>query len=713
MFRSLAFAGLAAAVLAGCGETADTSHRSLGQQTGSVACLPNQQLCALGCADVSSNAQHCGACGVACAPGQICQAGACLDVCGAGLGFCSGQCVSLQSPGNCGACGNACLPGQFCVGGACSATCAGTVCPGATGAACVSLSDDREHCGACNQACTPGDICVQGQCVLDCGALTACDRACVDVLSSAAHCGACGAACSGGKSCVQGTCACPAGLQACGEACVDTALDPEHCGGCDQACEAQGVCEAGRCRGPDGCTDTQVAGLTLSAVDVYQTVQIPIMEDAMAVPSAMRNADLVAGRRAVFRVHVTPGAQWAPREVSARIELTDVETPGPEQTKLFFALLSPTSASRDDEPDSTFQVLVPADAIGPDTRYAVSLVECDDTRMAPADMAATGARFPGTGYQALQALETGPLKVHIVPLGSPGPDVSDEALMAFKARLEAVYPITEALFTVGEPLQASASSMCSVLASISSRRSQDSPPPDVYYYGLTTGTLGGQSGCSNASQSASGSKVSAGWAQGFRGDSGEGAATMCHELGHAHGRLHSPCNVQDPDPRYPYPNADIGVWAYDFRSNAFYEPTRKDMMSYCPEPRPNAWISDYTYQAILERVIEVSALAEVQAFHAEQAAPSVPWRMLVSDSAGVHWVQEPLLVRGVPEGSPLRAVIHGAHGPMQQIEVYKQDLHDGVSHDAFLLTLPEPDRSWRAIEVPGILAPQPLPAAAP
>ena len=70
------------------------------------------------------------------------------------------------------------------------------------------------------------------------------------------------------------------------------------------------------------------------------------------------------------------------------------------------------------------------------------------------------------------------------------------------------------------------------------------------------------------------------------------------------------------------------------------------------------------------------------------------------------------LVRGTPEGTPLRAVVHGEHGPMQQVAVYKQDLHDGLTDDAFMLTLPEPDRSWRAIEVPGLLSPQSLPAAA-
>jgi hypothetical protein len=181
---------------------------------------------------------------------------------------------------------------------------------------------------------------------------------------------------------------------------------------------------------------------------------------------------------------------------------------------------------------------------------------------------------------------------------------------------------------------------------------------------------------------------------------------MCHELGHAHGRFHAPCNVQDPDLRYPYPNAAIGVWGYDQRSDEFYQPTRKDMMSYCPEPRWSAWISDYTYQALLERAAQVNAQAEVPAFFAAADQVEVSWRLLVSDSAGVHWVEGAMLVQGMPEGEPIRAIVHGEHGPMQDVEVYKRDLDDGVSDDAFMLTLPEPDASWRAIEVPGLLARQ-------
>jgi hypothetical protein len=711
VLRSWAFAVLALTVAASCGEPAADDGGS-GRTAEVPGCVPGQLLCPLGCIDVSSNPQHCGACGMACAPGAVCEAGACRDVCGAGLGLCAGQCVSLQTSAHCGSCDNACQAGLVCVGGACSASCAGTICNGATGTECVSLTDDRNHCGTCNHACAAGDKCEAGQCVLDCGALTACDGACVDVLSDAAHCGSCTTPCGVDEACMQGACVCAPGKSACGESCVDTALDPAHCGGCDQACGTDGLCEAGKCLGPDGCTDTPVTGLALRAVDVYQSVQIPIMEEGTAVATSARNADVVAGRKALFRVHVAPDAGWTPREVSARIELTPVEAPGPDQSELFFAPLTPTRASSDDDESSTFQLLVPAESIGPDTRYAVTLVECAAATTAPAPGATStpgsGARFPSTGYAPLEARETGPLKVHVVPLGSPGPDVSEQALEVFKERLLAVYPVTEVSFTVGEPLLSSATSMCSVLASISSRRSQDSPPPDVYYYGLTPGILGGQSGCSNASASASGSKVAAGWAQGFARESAEGAATMCHELGHSHGRMHAPCNVQDPDRNYPYPDAEIGVYGYDFRSNELLEPTRKDMMSYCPEPRWNAWISDYNYQAILERVIAVNALAELPAIAELEAGPSVSWRLLVSDSAGLHWVQEPLLVRGAPEGTPVQAVVHGESGPMQQITVYRQWLEDGVSHDAFMLTLPDPDRSWRAIEVPGLLAPQPL-----
>lgn len=662
-------------------------------------CAAALRACAQGCVDVQTNPAHCGGCGIACGAGQTCQAGVCTNACPQGQAACGAACADLTThPAHCGGCNNACPAGQLCVRGGCSATCDQTVCTGTAGPVCVSLGEDEAHCGTCNNACTQAESCIGGQCTLNCGALTACNRACVDTRTDAAHCGSCGNACPAGTACANGVCTCSSGLAACGNACVDTATDPAHCGSCGNACSGGYACEGGECVGPGGCSETPVTGLSLSAIDAYQTVQIPIMDEGQPIQRGARNADVVVGRKTVFRVHVRPEAGWAPREVSARIELTDAPQ-GPKQA--FFGMARPAGASSDADLGSTFQIEVPAEAIKPGTQYAVTLLDCGGGA-APGAPGASRARFPSDGFAELGARETGPIKIHIVPIS--GTSVTEAALQPFKERVEAVYPITEVQFTIGSPLTSAAGSMCSLLASVTSRRSQDRPPNDVYYYGLAPGILGGQSGCSNTSTSAQGSKVSAGWAQGYRPDDGRtGAATMCHELGHAHGRFHAPCNVSDPDRRYPYPNADIGVWAYDRRTNEFYEPSRKDMMSYCPEPRWSAWISDYNYQALLERAAQVNAQAEIQPFVAG-GERETSWRLLVSDSAGLHWVEEPLLVRGTPEGQPERAVVHGERGAMQEVEVYVRPLEDGVGEGAFMLTLPEPDASWRAIEVPGLLA---------
>ncbi len=102
------------------------------------ACASGQQCCAGECVDPRSDALHCGACGNTCTMDSACCDGECVDSqgdadhCGAscvkcaeGQACCSGACADLGSFQHCGACGNACDPGtQLCCGGSCTAAAA-------------------------------------------------------------------------------------------------------------------------------------------------------------------------------------------------------------------------------------------------------------------------------------------------------------------------------------------------------------------------------------------------------------------------------------------------------------------------------------------------------------------------------------------------------------------------------------------------------------
>lgn len=680
---------------------AGACNRSAIGDSSESACAAGDEACGKSCPD------ECDECSPTC--NEACLPSKCRGSCGADQDRCGGECVNLASdPKHCGRCERACAEGEFCVEGKCSTTCTGTVCGGDGRSVCVELSSDRAHCGACNRACDEGSTCVDSKCVEGCSDDSACNGACVDLKSDEDNCGKCGAACPAGGSCTDGECRCPAEQKICGDSCVDTAVEAEHCGECGQACDAGERCEGGRCvgegqAGGGGCDGAPVANLSLSEVAVYQSVKISIMRDLSPIERAKRNADVVQGRDAVFRIHVAPGSGWTPREVAARIELTAAGSSAPQ---LFFSRMTPSAASRDDAPESTFQIKVPGSALAADTQYAVSLVECARGTSAGTPQ---GARFPSDGFAPLEARETGLLRVHLVPISSGGaaPELPDSLLTIYRKRLLAIYPATAVELTVGEPLKSSGTSMCAHLSAITSRRSADNAPVDMYYHGLTPGVSGGQSGCGNLVSSASSrSKISAGWSVSSGANKEErGASTMSHELGHVHGRSHAPCGVQDPDRNFPYTQANIGVYAYDSRSETFLPPTRKDMMSYCPNPdRSLAWVSDYTYKGLVERVAAVNALARRSLLLKSQ--PKARWRLLVVDSQGSHWGEYPLLVEGTPDGTALPAIVHGRDGFVQSVEVYKEDLDDGIGPDAYMLTIPEPNSSWHAIEVPGLLAPQ-------
>jgi hypothetical protein len=69
---------------------------------------------------VNTDSRHCGGCFIACAAGEMCQAGACTATCLATQKRCGANCVNTNTnTANCGVCGLSCATGQTCVAGVC------------------------------------------------------------------------------------------------------------------------------------------------------------------------------------------------------------------------------------------------------------------------------------------------------------------------------------------------------------------------------------------------------------------------------------------------------------------------------------------------------------------------------------------------------------------------------------------------------------------
>ena len=130
-----------------------------------------------------------------------------------GATLCDGTCVNIEiDPSNCGACGDACADGNICVDGQCGLVCYGgtTLCADA----CVDTTSNSDHCGACDSACPVGEVCSESQCGLNCvGGTTNCDGVCINLTLNIDHCGACNQACAGDQVCAVGVCTDPETVQ--------------------------------------------------------------------------------------------------------------------------------------------------------------------------------------------------------------------------------------------------------------------------------------------------------------------------------------------------------------------------------------------------------------------------------------------------------------------------------------------------------------------
>ncbi len=363
------------------------------------------------------------------------------------------------------------------------------------------------------------------------------------------------------------------------------------------------------------------SGLAISEIAVFQGVKISLWKGSTI---SAHNAPVVAGRPGLVRVYVTPQAGWSAKAVNAQLTLT---SGGAAQTYTDTKTLS--GASSEASLASTFDFDLPATAFNADTTATVELTVPKGTGAASGG----AAMVSGVGFAADNPGST--LKIVFVPVkymadGSGRlPDTSAAQMAIYQQTMMKLYPAKSVTITVHAPwswsstISASGSGFDTILNSLSTLRQTDKAAADVYYFAAfdpsssfnTFCGSGCVAGLSTVASSATDSFARVSTGLGYTGV--DSAMTMAHEVGHAHGRNHSPtksggvAQCSQPsgtDASFPYTGGLIGTWGYDISAKSMFNPTSYgDIMGYCQ----SSWISDYTYKAFFSRMKAVTGGADI------------------------------------------------------------------------------------------------------
>ncbi len=338
----------------------------------------------------------------------------------------------------------------------------------------------------------------------------------------------------------------------------------------------------------------QADGVHITALDLYQALRRPIMADGQPADS---DIPIVAGKKGMLRVFYATDADYDGAPVTARLTIGDAAPI--EQTETL------SGSSSHGVLGSTINLEVPGAALAPGADFKVELLQPADT----VSGSHAPAAYPSDGSMAPLGVTQGAvkLKIMLVPVDNNGslPDTSAEQVQRYHTHFSEQYPVPEVEISVRPSAYTfngylgSYNGWSSLLDQITDLRQADNAPDDVYYYGIHNangnGLLGlGWVGGSNDVWSRT--AIGVGWT----GDTAP--ETAVHEIGHNHGRDHSPCGVSG-DPSYPHAGARIGVWGYRPSTKQLLDPDdHVDFMSYCSP----AWISDWNFKHIFQRAKQVS-----------------------------------------------------------------------------------------------------------
>ena len=376
----------------------------------------------------------------------------------------------------------------------------------------------------------------------------------------------------------------------------------------------------------------ELPSLSLRAVSISQTHELPLMQAGTPVVAAARPAPLVAGKQALVRVFVDVEPSFVGRPL---LGVLDLKTP--QVTRTLVSERTITQSSLADDLNSTFVFNVEAGDLATTSTYRVRVLEADTTPL---------AHFPETGYADLGAQTLRPFELVLLPFITNGftPTMGEQEVSALKHRLLALFPSpvvdisVAAAVTLPGVVNGDGDGWDPALDEIYGQRAKAAPNHDVFYYGMMAPAASFDGFCTNGctlglSNVAGPDEVEWRGAIGvtvFPDGSGAKDAwdTLAHELGHAMGREHAPCGVDDADSDYPYPNATMGgIYGYDFDLMRLVKPKpSKDVMSYCSP----VWISDYTYRGLFERLDYIAS----ESFKALAVQPPELFRLARIHRAG-------------------------------------------------------------------------------
>lgn len=426
-------------------------------------------------------------------------------------------------------------------------------------------------------------------------------------------------------------------------------------------------------------------GISITRITANGHTEVRLAEGGTPVPASARVGRVVAGKATVLRVFVNPTTNTGP--VTARLTLRQgASTKSLEDSKVSVSSSDPATLS------STFNfTLTPADVTA-ETTYAVEL-----TQPTPCTSPDPLGRFPETGEQALEPFAGAPLRLRYVPMQVNGfLGVKDPVIVEHLAsELPAVYPAVDLVSTddpgpVDHGSWNSQGDQQELLDSCYTYWLSQQPSKDFFIcmYRDADTVPGGVSGGIGAlveneeiamyPEFASGTAYTAVKAYPWNKVPDQNKewlkTTYVHELGHTFGAPHAPNGgAGGPDPKYPYPNGNIGAWGLDLRApTVLKDPsTTYDLMGYAwDEP---LWLSDFNYGRMAWRLDYVH----------KRPAPSAafplprPWQLIRVSADGVaRWGSRYESDR-LPPGKPIELRVRRSRFETRTVVGYVQRLSDG------------------------------------